>query len=164
MYKDDSDVENPKLRRRKVKGWVVAPDGSKRLYQPSYFEIPRPRREIINKFIELDKEGKTDMLRQKLEKLIQEMKIESGVADDRLKYVANYYVNHNREISLIGKTGKRGFKLNKEAMLMLNMTETEAQKFEKILYEKMKNKGMCPNQTERDDIPDLEDNLDDEED
>lgn len=153
-WTDNKDIERPVLRKRKVRGVIRYPDGTRRVIFPTYFEMPRARTELVKKFEEMDFNAKEDILRRKLEKLVEEMETEQGIKNSRVKVIVEHFLEHGKEVGIHGKLGKRGYKLSKESQLMYGMVDSEVKEFEKTLYEKMKSKGMLG---EREDDKELED-------
>lgn len=142
MWKDDRDLEKPKLRKRKLSGYLVYPDGKHRRFIPEYFELNKPSQDIIELFNRLDTEAKSDIIRNKTEKLIKDMEKELNVNDNKVENIVNWYLKNIESISLIGKKTKRGWKLNSEVRKNHDLTEQEAKQFEFKLAEKLKERGL----------------------
>jgi len=142
MWKDDSDLEKPKLKKRKVKGYLQYPDGKRRLFEPSYFELPRVKLEIRKAFEKRDFDAKAMIIRGKLEKMLEEMKTEVDIENKKVNAMVEWYIKNPDSINMIGHKVRGKWKLKPEAKLMHGLTDIEMVNFQKILDEKMKDKEM----------------------
>lgn len=142
MWKDDQDLERPKLRRRKLKGFLVYPNGRKRMFCPQYLVIGRPSDELVDLFEKRDREAKAEVIKRKINKLVKEMEMEEGRDDKKILAMTEHYTKHQDQLPLIGKQLKKGFKLNKEFAAMHDLTKEEEADFKKLLDKKLKDIGM----------------------
>jgi hypothetical protein len=78
MWKDDTDLDHPKLRKRKIRGYLIYPNGKYRPFVPKYFEVDMPDKEIVKQFETLDRESKSAIIRSKINKLIEILVIQNG--------------------------------------------------------------------------------------
>ena len=78
MWKDDRDLEKPKLRKRKLSGYLIYPNGKYQRFIPKYFEMKKPSKAIIELFEKADKEGKTKIIRRKQDEVLKELKNDLG--------------------------------------------------------------------------------------
>jgi hypothetical protein len=142
LWKDDRDLEKPKLRRRKLSGYIIYPNGKRRRYIPKYLELRKPDKDLCERFEKADYEAKAMIIRQKLNKLIEEMKTEAGVMNQRIDGMVKWYLERPDELSSIGKRHKGNWKLKPEFRAMVGISVEEAEKFEEILNKEMVKKGM----------------------
>lgn len=140
LWKDDRDLEKPKLRKRRLRGWLIYPDGRKRLFMPKYLELGMPPRDLTEQFDKDDYEAKAKIIHRKLEKLIKEMEIEAGLEDYRVNALVEWLVKPENYTALnqIGRRVRKKWRINPEAKLMYNITEMEAQSIEDLLPKKMR--------------------------
>jgi len=138
MWKDDRDLEKPKLRKRRLIGFLIDPKGRYRLFKPKYFEMGKPPKEIVDRFKELDFNSKSGIIRNKLDRLIKEMEMEMNVGNNKIAAMIGYYTKNMDLLRFIGKqTTKGAWKIKKEVMEMHDLTPTELKEFEKALNTKI---------------------------
>lgn len=142
LWKDDRDLEKPKLRRRKLSGYILYPDGRRRRYIPKYLELKKPAKDLCERFEKADYEAKAMIIRQKLQRLIEEMKTEAGVVNQRIDTMVKWYMDRPDELGSIGKRYKGKWRLKPDFKEMVGITTEEAVRFEEILDKSMIDKGM----------------------
>ena len=138
VWKDDRDLEQPKLRKRKLKGYLVYPNGKHKEFSPKYLEMRLPDKDIVKEFEEKDKESKLHIVRGKLEKMIKSMEKETDSNQGRVKKTLDFYMNNPDSLKLIGKKRGNKWKLTPKAREMHDFTKEEAASFEHMLNEKLK--------------------------
>lgn len=143
LWKDDSDLEKPKLKKRLLKGYLVDPKGKYKLYQPKYLSLSKPKKEIRQAFEQKDAEGKAKIIRRKLEKLIKEMSIEFEVINKKTDVMVDWYMKNSDQLNLIGKRSRGKWRLKPEAKIVHDLSDQEAKDFEEKLVVKMKERGMA---------------------
>lgn len=142
MWKDDRDLEKPKLRKRKLSGYIVGPDGRWRRFVPQYLEMSLPKKETVELFERLDYEAKAGIIRKKLDRLLEEMKADIGEQSRKVESMVEFYVKNPDNLNVIGKQYRGDWKLRPEAREMHDLSKGEAQRFEKLINEAMKKKGV----------------------
>lgn len=142
MWKDDSDLEKPKLRKRKLSGYVVMPDGRYKRYVPQYLIMSKPQKDIRDVFEKADKESKTTIIRNKLSRLVDEMKLDIGDTSDRVNRLVDYYMNNIDNLSSIGRRWRGKWRINTDATKMLDMNKKEIESFQIIINDRLKNEGV----------------------
>lgn len=142
LWKDDRDLESPKLRTRGLNGYLVYPNGRYRIFRPKYFEIQRPRAQYVKMFEEAEFKAKGSIIRRKMEELIREMEIETSVSSAKIDTMVDWYTKDMTNIHLLGKRNKNGWKVKKDVREMHGLTKTELAEFEHKLNEKLKNIGI----------------------
>jgi predicted RNA-binding protein Jag len=138
LWKDDRDLEKPKLRKRKLSGYLWYPSGIRRRYVPEYLEVKRPPKDIIEIFENQDREAKAAVIRKKLERLMKEIDTDIGVKNDKVNHVVSWYITNRQNLTLIGKTTKKGFRTNADIKKLHDFTDEEAKEFQFKLNEKLK--------------------------
>ena len=142
LWKDERDLENPKLRKRKVTGFIIK-NGRKIKFTPSHSTIKLPRKEIIEKYEELSFEKKAKIIRQKIETLLKQVEKEIGQQFDKVEQLVNYYTEHPELLNIILERKRNRIKVRKEFKQMHDLTATEVKEFEKRLLEKLAEKGFA---------------------
>lgn len=138
MWKDDRDLEKPKLRKRPIRGYLVYPGNKYRLFQPQYLELSKPNKEIIEIFEKRDYESKAKIIRSKVDKLIQEMKSEIQPEDKKVVAMVEWYISNPENLNKIGKRIKKRWRVNDKFKEMHDLTDSEAKEFQQQLNDKMK--------------------------
>lgn len=142
VYKDDKDLEKPVLKKRKIRGYLVYPSGKYVRHCPTHLELNRPDLETCKLFDKRDFDAKARIIRAKMEKLIQTLKVEFEVADKKVKAMVDWYLDNQEQLSKIGKRYRGKWKAKPELKMIHDLTDSEVQSFERIMLEKMKEKGM----------------------
>lgn len=137
MWKDDRDLEKPKLRRRKLSGYLIYPNGKYRRFVPQYFEFRRPVKEIRDKFEALDMKAKSDIIKRKIEELVKRMKEDAGVANDKIAEMVDFYSRDPEQLHLVGRIRKGEWVLRKDFREMHSMTKEESRLFESHMKAKI---------------------------
>jgi len=152
LWKDDRDLEKPKLRKRLLTGYLRYPNGRMRKFIPSYLEISLPPTDIIKEFEQHDYEAKADIIKRKIDTLIKDMEMELNVGSKKIDTILEYYTKNYEMIKLIGKQTKKGFKLRPDFKDMHDLTTIEADTFSKRLFTELEKKGIKDTVGEEDDI------------
>jgi len=142
LWKDDRDLEKPKLRKRKLSGYLVYPNGKYRRFVPQYLELSQPDKELVEIFENQDREAKVSIIRRKIDKLIKEMTIDMDLKNTKLNSMVDYYSTNTENLSLIGKQYKNKWRIKPDIRKMHDLTKKEAQDFEIQLNKKLKEKGI----------------------
>lgn len=141
IWKDDRDLQNPKIRKRKIKGLIIFPNGRKKVHIPNYFEMSLPDKEIQRKFDEYDVLAKKDILKRKLDKLMKEMRRDLDLdEDDKIKGMLEFYTNDSDRLKSLGERRGKKWKVRKEIRVIHDLTELEFKEFEKQVNEKISEK------------------------
>jgi len=130
MWKDDRDLEKPKLRKAKVKGVLLYPNGRRKDYIPSHFEMPMPDKKLIKIFEDQDYESKSVILHKIMEKMVLEMKTEITEESDKVNAMVDWYSKDTRRLDQIGRATRSGnWKIEKEVKQLHDLTATEFKEF-----------------------------------
>ena len=133
MWKDDRDLEKPKLRKRKLIGYLIYPNGKAQKFMPKYLEVSRPNKELTTIFEKSDKDAKKTIIKRKLSKLMQELKADMGEESDKIKTMVLWYSTNTENLRLIGKRYKNKIRVSKDFREMHDITIEESESFEKAL-------------------------------
>lgn len=142
VWKDDRDLEKPKLRKRKIFGYVVYPNGKRRKIRPAYLIIKKPAKELVEKFDALDTAAKSSIIRRKLNRLIGEMELDLQGENKKLVDMVTFYLSKPEKMLGIGKMKGENFVLNKDFNNMHDLSKKEKEDFVKILTTELKKKGI----------------------
>lgn len=149
MWKDDRDLESPRLRKRKLSGYLVDERGRYRRFVPQYFEFSLPQKWVVDLFDEMDYSGKKAILDKKLSELLSEMRLSSGVGGDKIAQLVDFYVSRHE---LIGKVSRGKWRLSKEYSEMHELSKVEVKRFEVLLGERLKKSVVNDDFVEEDDL------------
>jgi hypothetical protein len=148
LWKDDRDLDKPKLRKRKLSGYLVYPNGRYRRLVPQYFEMSKPSKKTEMMFEEADRASKTVIIKNKLSKLMAEMKADVGELNNKVNAMVEWYMKHPDNLNLIGKQHKNGWRINKEIREMHDLSREEAIDFEKSLNTNLRKQGFFKEETQ----------------
>lgn len=146
LWKDDRDLEKPKLRKRKLSGYLVYPDGTYRRFVPQYLELSKPPKEIIDIFEKQDREAKESIIKRKIDKLIKEMKADMEYGNGKVNAMVDHYSKNIDSLSVIGKQFRGQWKVHARIRSMHDLSVDEARSFEKKLNERLKEKKVIKNE------------------
>lgn len=139
LWKDDRDVQQPRLRKRRLAGYIVYPGNKWRRFIPEYIELTRPPKEVTDIFEEHDYAAKSYIIKNKLNKLLNEMKKDMDIEDNKLNIMLDFYMKNQDTLSMIAKrTKKKGYKLLPSIREMHGLSKEETARFEQMLIEKLK--------------------------
>ncbi len=142
LWKDDRDLEKPKLRKRRLTGYLIYPNGRYVRYVPRYMELRLPRKEIVDIFEKNDMEAKTYIIKKKINKLMKEIEKDIGIENPKVEAMIKYYSEHFESLNMIGKFKRNKYRLTNDFKKMHELTDTEAAQFESKLNEELKKKGI----------------------
>jgi len=140
IWKDDSDLQNPRIRKRRIKGLVIFPNGKAKKHFPEYFEMNMPDKEICTKFDEYDTASKSGIIKKKLEKLIKEMEKDADINVNKIDKAVEYYTENEDRLNTVGKKVGKKWKTDKSIKEMMDLTESEFKDFESKLNSAIKEK------------------------
>jgi hypothetical protein len=142
MWKDDTDLEKPKLKKRKLTGYLVYPNGVYRKYTPKYLELRKPKKENVEKFEKQDTEAKAKIIRHKINKLVKEMGAEMDLENEKVNLMVEHYVKNPQNLTSIGRQYRDKWKLKPDVRKMYELSKEEAVDFERKLNEQLIKKGV----------------------
>jgi hypothetical protein len=142
MWKDDRDLEKPKLRKRRLSGFVVYPDGRRRRWTPDYLEVTRPKKENTDIFEKSDREAKEKLLKSKMDKLIKEMRTEVEAEEDKTQKIADFYTKDQEQLNLACERYRGGWKIKKSYAEMSDLNKTEIKRLNELINKNTKDRGL----------------------
>ena len=142
LWKDERDLENVKLRKRKLRGHLIK-DGRKVVFVVNKFRVRLPRKEIVEKYEKLSFERKATIIRNKLEALLKQIEKEIGHQFDKVDQLVTYYTEHPELLNIILERKRNKIRVKKEFKQMHDLTQTEVKEFEKRLLERLAEKGLA---------------------
>jgi len=141
VWKDDTDIENPKLRKRRLCGYVVK--GTFRYKIKPTFTVHLPDKEIVKRYEELQFNAKAKIIRRKLELMLSKLQAEMKGLFDKVEAMVNWYVEHPESLNLILERKRGKVRIKKEVQKMHDLSTTELKEFEKLLLEKLAERGLA---------------------
>lgn len=146
VWKDDWDIEAPKLRKRPLKGVIRRSDG-RTVKLKNTFKVLIPEHEVKMRYERSQREAKTKVIKQRMELLLKELQKEFKDEFSKVDSMVDWYVQHPDNLKLIIETKRRKVRLRKEVQQMHDLTSTEAKEFEKRLKEKLVERGLLGMET-----------------
>jgi len=141
VWKDDTDIENPKLRKRRLCGYVIK--GHYRSKIKPTFTVHLPDKEIVKRYEELQFNAKAKIIRRKIELMISKLQNELKGMFDKVEAMVNWYVEHPESLNIILERKRGKVKIKKEVQKMHDLSTTELKEFEKLLLEKLAERGLA---------------------
>lgn len=141
VWKDDLDLENPKLRKRRLVGYIVK--GNRRIKIKPYFRFRMPSREIVQIYEKLNYEAKTKIVNRKMDILLQRLQADIKGMDKQIDAMALFYAENPETLDLIVERKRGKVTVKKEVQKMHGLTPSEAKAFEKALLNKLAEKGVA---------------------
>jgi len=108
LYIDDRDIENPKLRKRKVQGWLNLPNGRRIVHKPSFFSIPLVDGDIKDMFEAKDREKKMEILNKRLEDMEEEARKKNTSQTEKIDSLVQFYLNNENARADVIRVNKLG--------------------------------------------------------
>jgi len=138
---DDTDIETPYIYKRQVQGYLRMPNGNYVKYRPD-FEMRLPSKNIVRMFRGADRESKMRLIIDKLSKIADLYRKDSGDTDSSKKILTmiDYYSANPERLKDIGKfhKGKKGYQLLPKVRELHGIDLTQAKKFEDEMTKIMK--------------------------
>lgn len=150
LWKDDSDLENPKIRKRRVFGYVKMPDGSRMKIIPT-FRFKKPRKEIIEKYEKLNYESKAKIIKFKLNAILKTLKNDVKDMREKVNAMVDFYLSKPETLPMVVEKRRGKMVLKKDFQKMQELTKEEIAEFKSILFEKLKERGMATYGNEKQD-------------
>jgi hypothetical protein len=141
LWKDDYDIEKPRLKKRRLRGYLIYPNGRYRFYCPRYLEIPRPRKELTDIFDQKDYDSKAGIIKRKLSKLIKDMEAEIDPENKKINNIVEYYIKNREQISNFIKRHGKKIKVKEEFKEIHDLTAEEFKLFEKEYIKQIEEAG-----------------------
>ncbi len=144
IWKDESDIEHPRLKKRRVYGYVRK-DGRRIRFKPS-FRFNKPNKEAIELYEQLNFDNKTMIIKSKLAKVLKRLELDRGNFA-KIDEMVKFYSENAELRALILAPARKGRKpkLKKDFYKMHDLSKVELDEFEKKFYEKLAEKGEVNN-------------------
>jgi len=147
IYKDTRDIENPKLKTRRIYGYVrIHKEGKKPKYEffmPTSFRFKSPPKEITDIYEPANFEAKSKIIRQKLDLMLNELDKDFKDTFSKVDSMVDWYVSHPDQLSLFVKRARGKVTITKDFKKMHELTDTEGKEFKKRLLEKLQERGLA---------------------
>lgn len=142
VWKDDRDLEKPRLRKRKIFGYVVYPNGKRRKIRPNYLIIRKPNPILTDMMDKLDTEAKASIIRRKLNRLVADLEMDLQGENKKIVDMVAFYIAKPDKMLGIGKVVGDQFKLDKKFKEMHDLNKVETGEFVKMLEQEMRKMGV----------------------
>jgi hypothetical protein len=146
LWKDERDIDNPKIKKRKIRGYLyegdnIHPPTKYTKFVPSIMKITLPEKNVYKQYEKINYDRKSEILSRKLDRLLHEIEKETGAKSTRVNDVVNWFMDHPESADMIqqrvgGKTPR--CKMKPEFKKMFRLTKHEAKDFEVALYKRLK--------------------------
>ena len=139
MYSDERDLENVKLKKRKLQGYLVLPNGKYQSFKPDYFEIPRCDKELRQIMEEADREAKRGIIEEQLQELFDQMNLKQNDKTEKLSKIAEWYIKSPDRLIQLGKLNQRkNWRIHKGAIDRHSLKKEEVPILEKMVEKMVK--------------------------
>ncbi len=126
MWKDDRDPDKPRLKKRKLFGELIYPNGRRKTFIPSYIDVSLPPKWLVEQFEKDDYAAKYSIIQRKMKKLVDDMTLEAGEDSQKINAIAEYYLTHTEQLPNIGRQVRGQWKLKPHVRDMHELDRTEA--------------------------------------
>ena len=123
MYEDDRDLDNPKIRKRRLTGYLVSPTGKYKKWTPQYLEVSRLDKDIAKALDKADVDSKSAILRNKLNAML------------------TWYMNNSDNLLTLGKVYKGKIRLSNDFKEMHTLSDKELVKFQDMINNAMQERN-----------------------
>lgn len=138
LWKDDSDIEAPRLRRRMVRGFIVK-DGHYNPIAPKIFTISRVTKSVEEIYEYNSKIAKKRMIGHKLNELMKELEREYGGRSTKIEAAVEFF---HKNFETVTERVKGKIKVKKNLTSLLDFDKKEMQDFEDLLVKRLKKEGI----------------------
>jgi len=144
IWEDDRDIDNVKLRKRHIRGYITIRGKRPFLYIPNRLWVTKPREELIEIYESTMREKKAAIIRRKLESILQAIEKELAPKYEKIDYLVNYYIERPDLLNLfLERTENNRFVLRKEFEKAHDLTPSERAEFKRRLLDKLAEKGLA---------------------
>ncbi|GAG57412.1 unnamed protein product, partial [marine sediment metagenome] len=141
IWKDDRDIEKPKLRKRKLSGYIIR-KGIYSIFKPD-FRIKLPEKEVIKKYEDQNFQAKSKIIRKKLENLMKTLDKEIGHEFDKVNTLVDFYLKKPAMLNMVVDRIHNKYKVKKKFKEMHDLTPIEVKEFQSQLVQKLAEKGLA---------------------
>jgi ABC-type oligopeptide transport system ATPase subunit len=146
IWKDDRDIEKPKLRKRSLNGYIIK-NGVYSIFRPK-FRIKMPVKDIVDKYETQNFQAKSKIIRKKLENLMKLLDKEIGHEFDKVKTLVDFYIQKPEMLKMIIERKHNKIKMKKRFKEMHDLTPIEVSEFHTLLLQKLAEKGLAETKEE----------------
>jgi len=147
MWQDERSLEAIKLRKRRIRGFLVDETGRYISYCPKFLELSLPPKDLVKRFVKLDKESKSVIIRHKLSELISKIKADIGDVGGKVDSMVEWYLKHSENLGIIGRQIRGKFRLHKGFKESHDLTPQEAKSFVTKLNNELTKRGINEEET-----------------
>lgn len=141
LWKDETDIENPRLRKRMVRGYIKS--GSKYTkIAPKVFKISRVSKEVAEIYETNARLKKTELIRSKLDQLMKELQKDFGQRITRIEAAARHFGN-NYDMERVLERYRGKLRVRPDFVATLDFDKDEIEKFQKLLLDEVKKRGLA---------------------
>lgn len=140
MWKDDRDIENPKLRKKRITG--IVNKGSRKIRLKPKLRFKLPDKEIVNLYESLSYNAKILIVNSKLDAAFKSLDKDVQDIWAKVDVVASYFVDNPVALKLI--VDKRGskFRLKPDVAKMYDLNDNELKELESRINIKLVESGL----------------------
>jgi hypothetical protein len=142
LWMDDRNIENPKLRKRRIKG-LIKKNGRRVSFRPKHFEVTLPKQTTIDLYEEENYQQKARIIKGKLDELMRQIEIEIGDAMKRIDTLVDYYIKRPESLHMVVKRSRGKLKVRPEIKKLYNLTKDELKTFKERLIEQLEKKDLA---------------------
>ena len=142
LWMDDRNIENPQLRKRRIKG-LVSKNGRRFRFAPKYFEVTLPDKAVIDRYEVENYECKATIIKNKLSELMREIEKEVGTASKKVDIIVDYYAKHPENLHLVVQRSRGKFKIRKDIQKLHDLDKDELSTFKEKLMAKLERNGLA---------------------
>lgn len=130
VWKDDRDLESPRLRKRRLQGFLVMPNGRYVRHIPKYLELKMPRAELVKRFDAMDTASKSKIIKSKLERITKEIELDQQQGNSKVDALFNWYMEHKSELMIVSKRIRNKWRTNSDFRIKHDLTNEDTRYFE----------------------------------
>lgn len=145
IWLDERDIENPKIRRRRVFGYMKK-EGREFKVRPT-FHFKMPRKELTQEYEQLNYDAKARIINLKLEALLKTLNKDVASADDKAESMAEFYAKKPELLNMVIERKRGKIVLKKEVSKMHDITPEEKKLFHEKLLNKLVERGIAHGDT-----------------
>jgi len=156
LWKDERDLENPKIRRRNIRGYYYVgnnqtPGCKFTKFYPTYLSVSLPEKEVYKEYERINYERKSEIMHRKLEALLSIIEKEMGTKSTKVDSIVNYFLQHPELLDLI-ESRRRGSKgtvvMKAEFRSMFDLNPVEIKDFQRALHLRLEQSDLVQKEKE----------------
>lgn len=140
IWKDDRDIENPRLKKRLIFGSYKTLDGENHVLFPRFiFKKPKPN--ICELYEKMQFDAKSKLIRRKLDSMLKLMEAEFKDKFEKVDAMVEFYSENVDALKLIADYKRKKIVLKKQFLEMHDLTREEKNYFQEKLNEAIQKKS-----------------------